>query len=167
MFQGKNVRDENSDHALFNELSSSPASMEAAKLLDAFGSQPGFSKQQADAIQAYIQALFTGVPTWLSLPRNRWPHDWEKKCWQPMVPMLLALYGHPDSGGIRENHLNGRVVKQGWKQILPGIWHSIFHHQELNCLVVVYVDGFKNGRAFSKYGKGVGKHQSRSGHWLS
>jgi hypothetical protein len=60
-----------------------------------------------------------------------------------MVPMLLALYGHPDSGGIRENHLNGRVVKQGWKQILPGIWHSIFHHQELNCLVVVYVDGFK------------------------
>ena len=47
--------------------------MEAAKLLDAFGSQPGFSKAQADAIQAYIQALFTGVPTWLSLPRNRWP----------------------------------------------------------------------------------------------
>ena len=64
VFQGNNVRDENFDHALFNELGSSPASMEAAKLLDAFGSQPGFSKQQADAIQAYIQALFTGVPTW-------------------------------------------------------------------------------------------------------
>ena len=60
-----------------------------------------------------------------------------------MVPMLLALYGHPDSGGIWENHLNSRVVKQGWKQILPDIWHSIFHHQELNCLLVVYVDDFK------------------------
>ena len=143
VFQGNNVRDENSDHALFNELGSSPASMEAAKLLDAFGSQPGFSKEQADAIQAYIQALFTGVPTWLSLPRNRWPKDWEKKYWQPMVPMLLALYGHPDSGGIWEQHLNSRVVKQGWKQILPDIWHSIFHHQELNCLLVVYVDDFK------------------------
>ena len=117
--------------------------MEAAKLLDACGSQPGFSKAQADAIQAYLQALFTGVPTWLSLHRNRWPKDWEKKCWQPMVPMLLALYGHPDSGGIWENHLNSRVVKQGWKQILPIIWHSIFHHQELNCLLVVYVDDFK------------------------
>jgi len=58
--------------------------------------------------------------------------------------MLLALYGHPDSGGIREQHLNGRVAKQGWKQILPDIWHSIFHHQELNCLLgVVYVDDFK------------------------
>ena len=143
VFQGNNVRDENSHHALFNELGSSPASMEAAKLLDAFGSQPGFSKQQADAIQAYIQALFTGVPTWLSLPRNRWPRDWEKKCWQPMVPMLLALYGHPDSGGIWENHLSGRVVKQGWKQILPDIWHSIFQHQEVSCLLVVYVDDFK------------------------
>ena len=100
---GQLARETNSDHALFNELSSSPASMEAAKLLDAFGSQPGFSKAQADAIQAYIQAFFTGVPTWLSLPRNRWPKDWEKRYWQPMVPMLLALYGHPDSGGIWEN----------------------------------------------------------------
>ena len=143
VFQGNNMRDENSDHALFNELGSSPASMEAAKLLDAFGSQPGFSKAQADAIQAYIQALFTGVPTWLSLPRNRWPKDWEKKYWQPMVPMLLALYGHPDSGGIWEQHLNSRVEKQGWKQVLPDIWHSIFHHQEYNCLLVVYVDDFK------------------------
>ena len=53
-----------------------------------------------------------------------------------MVPMLLALYGHPDSGGIWEQHLNSCVVKQGWKQILPDIWHSIFHHQELNCLLV-------------------------------
>ena len=29
VFQGNNVPDENSDHALFNELGSSPASMEA------------------------------------------------------------------------------------------------------------------------------------------
>ena len=60
-----------------------------------------------------------------------------------MVPMLLALYGHPDSGGIWEQHLNSRVEKQGWKQVLPDIWHSIFHHQEYNCLLVVYVDDFK------------------------
>ena len=58
VFQGTHVRDENSDHALFNELGSSPASMEAAKLLDALGSHPGFSKQQADAIQA-IPSIYT------------------------------------------------------------------------------------------------------------
>ena len=48
------------DHALFAEMGSSPASMEAAKLLDAYGSQPGYSKEQADAVQAYVQALFKG-----------------------------------------------------------------------------------------------------------
>lgn len=58
-------------------------------------------------------------------------------------PMLLALYGHPDSGGIWKQHLNGHVVKPGWKQILPDMWPSIFHHQELNCLLVVYVDNFR------------------------
>ena len=71
VLQGNNVCDQDSDHALFPELGSSRASMEAAKLLDAFGPQPGFSKAQ-DAIEAYIQALFTRVPTWLSIPRNRW-----------------------------------------------------------------------------------------------
>ena len=143
VFQGNNVRDQDSDHALFAELGSSPASMEAAKLLDAFGSQPGFSKAQADAIQAYIQALFTGVPTWLTLPRNRSPEHWEKEFWQPMVPLVLALYGHPDSGGIWENHLNSRINKEGWKQILPDVWQSIFYHAEYNCMLVVYVDDFK------------------------
>ena len=57
--------DENSVSALFAELGSSPASMEAAKIVDAFGSQPGYRKAQANAKQAYIQALFKGVPTWL------------------------------------------------------------------------------------------------------
>ena len=55
-FKGRTVfegyRDQNSDHALLGELGSSPASMEAAKILDAYGSQPGFGKQQADAVQA-------------------------------------------------------------------------------------------------------------------
>jgi len=126
VFQGNNVGDQDSDHALFAELGSSPASMEAAKLLDAFGSH-----------------LFTGVPTWLTLPRNRWPDHWEKQFWQPMVPLVLALYGHPDSGGIWENHLNSRIGKEGWKQILPDIWQSIFYHAEYNCMLVVYVDDFK------------------------
>ena len=104
VFRGNNVYDENSVAALFAELGSSPASMEAAKILDAFGSQPG---SQADAKQAYIQALFKGVPTWLRLPNNRWPSHWSKQCIHPIVPLVLALYGHPDSGGLWEKHLMG------------------------------------------------------------
>ena len=60
-----------------------------------------------------------------------------------MVPLVLALYGHPDSGGIWENPLNSRISKEGWKQILPDVWQSIFFNLELNCMLVVYVDDFK------------------------
>ena len=50
---------------------------------------------------------------------------------------------HPDSGGIWENHLNPRIGKEGWKQILPDVWQIIFYHAEYNCMLVVYVDDFK------------------------
>ena len=52
VFQGNNVRDENADVALFSELGSSPATMEAGKSVDAYGSQPGFVTQQNDGAQA-------------------------------------------------------------------------------------------------------------------
>ena len=60
-----------------------------------------------------------------------------------MVPMVLALYGHPDSGGIWEQHLNANLAKKGWRQILPEMWQSIFRHDELDLILVVYVDDFK------------------------
>ena len=60
-----------------------------------------------------------------------------------MVPLVLALYGHPDSGGICEKHLNSRLRSKGWAQILPAVWQSMFYHQELRLLLVVYVDDFK------------------------
>ena len=140
--------------AVFAKLGSSPASMEAAKILDAFGSQPGYRKAQADAKQAYIQALFKGVPTWLRLPKNRWPSHWSKQYIDPIVPLVLALYGHPDSGGLWEKHLEDALSKQGFVRVLPEIWTSIFHHPELDLLLVVYVDDFKlAGPAGSRSGR--------------
>ena len=138
VFQGNNVQDENHDHAIFAELGSSPASMEAGKVIDVFGSQPGYSKQQADSRQAYTQALFKGVETWVRLPRNRWPPEWEKFA-DPVCPLRLALYGHPDSGGICTKQLESI----GFTAVLPEIWQSVFYHPELDLLLVVYVDDFK------------------------
>ena len=142
VFQGNRVSDEHNDHAIFSELGSSPASMEAAKVIDVFGSQPGYSKQQADAKQAYTQALFKGVETWVRLPRNRWPKEWQG-FQDPVVPLLLALYGHPDSGGIWEKHCEDQLKTVGWTPVLPEIWQSIFYHAELDLLLVIYVDDFK------------------------
>ena len=140
--KGIGFSDENNDHAIFAELGSSPASMEAAKIIDVYGSPPNFSKQQADARQAYTQALFQGVETWVRLPRIRWPKEWEG-FEDPVCPLMLALYGHPDSGGIWENHCASRLEGNGWVQVLPEIWQSIFYHPELELLLVIYVDDFK------------------------
>ena len=142
VFQGNRVHDEHHDHALFAELGSSPASMESGKILDAYGSQPGFSKQQADARQAYTQALFEGVTTWVRLPKNRWPSSW-KGYRDPVCPLRLALYGHPDAGGIWEKHCETQLKSVGWIPILPEIWQSVFYHPELELMLVVYVDDFK------------------------
>ena len=144
VFQGNKVLDENADHALFAEMSSGPASMEAGKKLDVFGSQPGYVIQQADAKQAYTQALFQGVATWVRLPRNRWPKEW-KGMKDPVVPLKLALYGHPDSGGIWERHCETELKKVGLEAeaVLTDIWKSVFYHPTKKLLLVVYVDDFK------------------------
>ena len=142
VFQGNKVLDENSDHALFAELGSSPASMEVGKIIDVYGSQPGFTKQQADARQAYTQALFKGTETWVRLPRNRWPKAWSNMK-DPVAPLRLALYGHPDSGGIWEQHCTKELTKAGFVAVLPDIWPSVFHHPKLDLLLVIYVDDFK------------------------
>ena len=135
VFQGNKVLDENSDHALFAELGSSPASMEAGKIIDVYGSQPGFTKQQADARQAYTQALFKGTETWVRLPRNRWPKAWSNMK-DPVAPLRLALYGHPDSGGIWEQRCTKELTKAGFVAVLPDSWPSVFHHPKLDLLLM-------------------------------
>ena len=76
------------------------------------------------------------------------------KYWKPMVPMVLALYGHPDSGGIWEQHLNASLAKKGWRQILPEMWQSIFRHDGLDLILVVYVDEFKMAGPKNNLAKG-------------
>ena len=101
VFDGSDVRDENREVALFQELSSCPATMQASKAADAWGMLEGHTTQQADAVQAYKQSKHGGVDTGVSLPREAWPEAWVKSgIKDPVCPLILSLYGHPDSGGI-------------------------------------------------------------------
>ena len=79
VFQGNQVKDEHSDAAVFQALSSSPAALEASKALDAYGALPGNSETQAAAEQAYVQAELTGTETWVMLPEVAWPASWKEK----------------------------------------------------------------------------------------
>ena len=95
---GNNVVDESFDWAQFQDLGSGPPSMEAARAADALGLFPGYCQRQSDAISAYTQAFLKGPATWVSLPERWWPKHWKGK--NSVVPLVLALYGHPDAGGF-------------------------------------------------------------------
>ena len=140
VFQGNNVKDQTGDWALFEELSSAPATMEAGKAVDAYGCVDGNICQQADGTSAYTQALLGGVKTWIRLPRDRWPKGWEKYR-DPVVILRLALYGHPDAGGYWGKHCEKHILTEGFLAVPD--WRSVYWHPELKLLLIVYVDDFK------------------------
>ena len=116
--------------------------MEAGKAADAYGLFEGHTVEQCDAEQAYIQSKLGGEPTWVRLPRERWPEDWiKRKLRDPVCPLVLALYGHPDSGGYWEKHCNDHLKSVGFMPVEG--WRSCFFNDTLKLFVVVYVDDFK------------------------
>ena len=72
VYQGNDVKDEHGNYAMFQELSSNPATMEAVKAVNAYGSLPGNRGEQSDAEQAYVQTDFDHqfAETWVRLPRE-------------------------------------------------------------------------------------------------
>ncbi len=142
VFQGSEVKDQNWEAAIFQELGSSPAAMEAGNSCDFYGLLPGNRSEQSDAEQAYTQSLLRGVLTWVILPRDRWPPEWAALGLKnPVVPLRLALYGHPDAGGYWEQHCESHLESVGFVPISE--WRSCFWHAALRLFLVVYVDDFK------------------------
>jgi hypothetical protein len=142
VFDGSDVRDQDKNIALFQELSSSPATMEAGKAADAYGMLPGHTIQQADAVQAYTQATLKGTKTYVSLPKEAWPDWWHDLPYDdPVCELRLALYGHPDSGGFWEKHCDDILVDIGFEKI--DSWGSCYFHPVHRTFLIVYVDDFK------------------------
>ena len=54
------MKNQNWENAVFADLGSSPSSMEAARLVGAFGLRPNYEIQQSAAAQAYLQATMRG-----------------------------------------------------------------------------------------------------------
>ena len=115
--------------------------MEAGKAVDAYGCVHGNITQQADGTSAYTQALLGGTSTWVRLPPDRWPKGWKEKFFDPVIPLRLALYGHPDAGGYWEKHCDSHILSEGFIQVPD--WRSVYWHPNLKTLLIVYVDDFK------------------------
>ena len=106
----------------------------------------GWPTKARDAVQAYIQARIDNPvrpKTWERLPKSWWPASWftangEPKYLDPVCPLERALYGHPESGAIREKHLATILEELGWEHVAahPGTWV----HKKTKAPLAVYVD---------------------------
>ena len=108
---------------MFLELSSSPATMEAARVADLIGMTPGYVTQIADAKQAYTQAKLGGEETYVFLPEDQIPKDWKTKfpdLKRPVCKLNLALYGHPNAGAYWEQHCDKHMRNIGFVPIDEG-----------------------------------------------
>ena len=116
VFLGDQVKDQDGNVALFSDLSSSPATMAASKFADFHGLLPGNKEETADVSSAYLQAYLKGTPTWVEIPKHRWPKEWEGRFHGPVCPLIMALYGHPESGGYWEQHCEEKVFAAGFRR---------------------------------------------------
>ena len=77
VFGGDQLRDEHNQTAIIEELATSPASLEASKILDAYSLLPGNTGEQNDGTQAFTQAelgnVHYNVITWARLPEELQP----------------------------------------------------------------------------------------------
>ena len=65
VFLGDQVKDQDGNVAVFQELGSAPATMSASNVADYHGLLPGNVLMTADVTSAYPQAEISGTETWV------------------------------------------------------------------------------------------------------
>ena len=99
-----------------------------------YGCAPGSELSTADGVQAYVQATLGGKPTYVEIPRAHWPCEWVRRGYRrPVVPLVKALYGHPNAGAFWESECRDRVLALGY--LAFEAWPSVLasRHQNDAC----------------------------------
>jgi len=140
VFRGDSTKDQNGSAAIFQELGSHPTTVQDINSNLAYGAIKGHKTSVADAIRAYVQStLKSKHPTWVAIPRELWPPSWHARGYRrPMCRLRKALYGHPESGGHWEAHLNAAIIAIGGRPVADHPSSYWFPQQRL--LLTVYVD---------------------------
>ena len=139
VYRGDCAKDEHGAAAVYQELGANPTSVQGLNACLAYGSLPGNSSSAADAVKAYVQALLSSkYKTWIELPPELRPKHWRDKFVKPVVLPVKALYGHPDAGGLWEQHLKKIIRNLGGQEVpeYPGN----FFFPDTKLLLSTYVD---------------------------
>lgn len=95
-FKGNSVQGEKSYTVLFNDFGNSPATVTDGSFADFYGTLWGTPSSRPTP-PGHIFRRRSWEQTHVRLPRDKWPVAWSGLK-HPVVPLLLALYGHPDVG---------------------------------------------------------------------
>ena len=137
-FIGNRVYDQDGVMAVFQTLSASPTSVHSSNINLFYGALVNNKTTQSDALRAYVQSyLKSKHPTYVELPRALWPADWHGKYERPCCLLVRALYGHPESGGHWERHLQAALHKCG---AVPVANHPSTFWVAKTKMLTVYVD---------------------------
>ena len=138
-YRGDCAKDEHGAAAVYQELRANPTSVQGLNACLAYGSLPGHSSSAAGAVKAYVQALLSSTyRTWIELPPELRPKHWRDKFVKPVVLLVKALYGHPDAGGLWEQHLK-KIIKTLGGQEVPE-YPGNFFFPDTKLLLSTYVD---------------------------
>ena len=110
-------------------------------LLAVFCLLKGVKLLQSDCIRAYVQADMRGPPTYIRMPKARWPKSWAGKFKDPVCRLQKALYGHPYAGNYWYDKLLAELVVLKFETVEG--WPSVFvlyPDQTHVVAFVVYVD---------------------------
>ena len=135
VFRGDNVRDQDDNHAVFQDITSYTSLLASSRMLDTIGLMPNHVCEQSDAPGAFTQAELQGyVETWVYLPRNMQPDSW-RKYRRPVCKLRLALYGHPLSGCFWEQKVMKSLLAEGFSKVQE--WECAYPHKTLKVFLFI------------------------------
>eukprot|EP00971_Amphidinium_carterae_P349919 6491294-Amphidinium_carterae.1 len=139
--------------SLFEEIAGQPASMNNVRIALSLCALKNWEATVRDVEQAFLQAPLLrperSTQCWASLTEDLWISEWREKrdkgimpyadpLWKPCVPLLKALYGHPEAPALWERYLAEQLHSRGWVgfESIPGAWL----HKKTKSIMMVYVD---------------------------
>ena len=138
VFRGDDIRDENNNLAVLQELKVNPSGLTGINFNLAYGALKGHKTTQSDVVRAYTQSyLQTKVPTWVELPPELTPPEF-KGVKRPCVRLQKSLYGHPESGHHWDYRFKQIMHLLGGKHVDNP--QSTYWFEESGLLLSLYVD---------------------------
>ena len=141
VLRGNDIKDQSFEVALFQEMATTPTTLEASRFCDLLGLLPGNATQGRDVEQAYLLAKMKGPATYVMLPKELWS-DQMHYMRMPVVLLERALYGHPLAGAFWHQYC-AKICKTAGFRLFSDNWPCCYWLDETCTMLIVYVDDMK------------------------